>query len=225
MKYLALKSFLGMINLMVIMGVCIFWPAGTFQFIPAWIYLAVFFSSVSIITIYIFIKDKRLLQSRLKVGSVAEKRIAQKIIQGFASLGFIGMYIIAGFDRRMHWSVMPDSVWMTADVILLFVMLMLFIVFRKNSFLSATIEVQQEQKVISDGPYAIVRHPMYSAALLLFVATPLALGSWYSLISFPLMVMVLIFRCTDEEKALRHELKGYDDYCRKVRFRLIPYIW
>ncbi|MEI6766081.1 MAG: isoprenylcysteine carboxylmethyltransferase family protein [Bacteroidota bacterium] len=225
MKNLAIKSFLGMLNLFVIMSACIFWPAGTFHFLQGWLYLSVFFGGVTVITVYIFINDKRLLQSRLKVGTTAEKRTAQKIIQGFASIGFIGMYIVAGFDHRYQWSSLPEAVWIASDIMLIVTMALLFIVFRKNTFLSATIEVQQNQSVITDGPYALVRHPMYSAALLLFIFTPLALGSLYGIIAVPFMILVLAMRCIDEEKALSQELDKYSDYCKTVRYRLIPCVW
>lgn len=224
-KNLALKSILGMLNLVVMMGVALFLPAYTLHYLQAWIYMAVFFGGVSIITVYIFIYDKRLLQSRLKVGSMAEPRKAQKVIQGIASLGFIGMYIISGFDYRYQWSGVPQWLWVSSDVLLLVAMLLLFLIFRKNSYLSATIEIQGGQQLVTDGPYAVVRHPMYSAALLLFLFGPLALGSFWAITTLPLMLLVLMFRCLDEEKVLISELQGYEAYCRKVRYRLIPFVW
>lgn len=212
-------------NLVFMMGLSIFVPAGTLFYKQAWWYMAIFFGGVIIITIYIFIHDKNLLQRRLKVGSVAEHRNAQKIIQGIASFGFIGMYVISGFDHRYQWSDLPGWLWVIADAILILTMILLFIVFRKNTFLSATIEVQEHQHIVTDGPYAIVRHPMYSEAILLFVFTPLALGSYWALFTLPIMIIVLVLRSLDEEKALTEGLPGYEEYCRKVRFRLIPYVW
>jgi protein-S-isoprenylcysteine O-methyltransferase Ste14 len=222
---LAVLSFLGMLNLAVMMGAAIFLPAMTFFYTQAWCYLAVFFGGVAIITIYIFMHDKQLLQSRLKVGSLAENRLAQKVIQGVASICFIGVYIISGFDHRLGWSAVPLWLWIFADVMLVVVMMLFFIVFRKNSFLSATIEIQGNQHMITDGPYSIVRHPMYSVAMLLFAFTPLALGSFWALTTFPLMILVLVFRCVDEEKVLSTQLDGYRNYCKKVRYRLIPFVW
>lgn len=225
MNKLALKSLLGFLNLLFFMCVMLFLPAKTFEYLQAWIYIIIFFASILIITIYIFIKDKQLLKSRLKVGSVSEKRISQKIIQGFASAGFIGMYVISGFDYHYKWSHIPNFLWISADVMLTIAMLFMFLVFKFNTYLSATIEVQNNQRVITNGPYRFVRHPMYSAAILLFFSTPIALGSFWALIVFPLMLTVLIFRCIDEEKLLINQLNGYKDYCLKTKYRLIPFVW
>jgi protein-S-isoprenylcysteine O-methyltransferase Ste14 len=225
MKNLALKSFLGMVNLAVMMGLMLFLPARTTGYPQAWVYLALFFTGVSVITVYIYLYDKPLLLSRIRVGTVAEKRISQKIIQSFASLGFIGMYVISGLDYRYGWSGVSPEIGMIADGVVVLSLVLMFRVFRKNSFLSAIIEVQGNQQVITDGPYRIVRHPMYSAALLLFAASPPALGSCWALLTFPLMTVVLALRCLDEEKMLKEQLSGYSDYCRKTRYRLIPVVW
>jgi len=207
------------------MGLAIFLPAGSFNFPQAWWYLVIFFGGVVFISIYIFINDKHLLQSRLKVGSAAEKRKVQKWVQGVAAIGFIGMYILAGFDRHFKWSNVPLWLSIVSNFFVLFSMILFFLVFRINSFLSATIEVQGGQHVISDGPYAIVRHPMYSAALILFMFTPLSLGTYWALLMFPLMIAVLVLRSMDEEAALKQELKGYEDYCKKVKHRMIPFVY
>ena len=222
---LAIKTILGFMNLFIMMGLSIFVPAGTLYYNQAWWYVTIFFGGITIITVYIFINDKNLLQSRLKVGSVSEQRKNQKIIQGLASLGFIGMYIISGFDQRFHWSDLPSWLSLSSDIMIIIAMVFLFIIFRKNTFLSATIEVKSNQYVIADGPYAVVRHPMYSAAILLFLFTPLALGSVWALLTLPLMMMVLVLRCLDEEAALKSDLVGYKEYCNQLRYRLIPYIW
>jgi protein-S-isoprenylcysteine O-methyltransferase Ste14 len=225
MKKLALKTILGMLNLFAMMGLAIFLPAGTFSYPQAWCYLAVFFGGVTVITVYIFINDRSLLQSRLKVGATAEKRTAQQIIQAAASIGFIGMYVVSGFDRRFGWSCTPGWLWIFSEVMLAITWALFFTVFRKNTFLSATIEVQAHQRIVTDGPYAVVRHPMYSAGMLLFLFTPPALGSYRALLTFPLMFLVLALRCLDEEKALKAELPGYEDYCHRVRWRIIPGLW
>ncbi|MCX6304001.1 MAG: isoprenylcysteine carboxylmethyltransferase family protein [Bacteroidetes bacterium] len=224
-KHLAIKTILGFLNLLVMMGLSIFIPPGTLHYNQAWYYLVIFFGGALIITVYVFINDKNLLQSRLQVGSMAEKRRAQKIIQGIASAGFIGMYIISGFDQRCKWSDVPGWLWIFSDALLISAMILLFVIFRKNTSLSATIEVKEQQQIVTDGPYSVVRHPMYSAAVLLFLFTPLSLGSYWALLTLPLMIMVLILRSLDEEKVLREELHGYTDYCKKVRYRLIPCIW
>jgi len=207
------------------MCLAIFLPAGSIHYIEAWYYLLIFFTGVIAISIYIFIKDKHLLQSRLKAGATAEKRPFQKWVQGLAFFGFLGMYVLAGFDHRLHWSRVPLWLVVISDVILVFTMLLFFIVFRKNSYLSAVVEVQKGQRVIDNGPYDVVRHPMYSAALLLFVFSPLSLASFWALLTLPLMILVLVLRSLDEEEALKTELPGYSAYCKRVRYRLIPWIF
>jgi protein-S-isoprenylcysteine O-methyltransferase Ste14 len=222
---LAIKSVLGFLNLALMMCLAIFLPAGTIRYNQAWYYLFIFFAGIIVITIYIFINDKRLLQSRLKAGATAEKRPLQKWVQGLASVGFIALYVVSGFDHRYQWSHVPSSLVITSDILLVFTMLFFFIVFKKNSYLSATVEVQQDQTVVDDGPYSIVRHPMYSTALLLFIASPLALGSYWALLTLPVMVLVLALRSLDEEKALKKDLPGYSDYCKRVKYRLIPFVF
>jgi protein-S-isoprenylcysteine O-methyltransferase Ste14 len=222
---LALKSALGLLNLAVMMCLATFLPAGTIDYPEAWCYLAIFFAGVIGITIYILKNDKPLLQSRLKGGASAEKRSFQKVVQAVASLGFLGLYVIAGFDQRFHWSKVPTWIVIAADLLLVFTMLLFFIVFKKNSYLSAVVEVQEGQKIMDDGPYGVIRHPMYSTALLLFVISPLSLASYWALLTLPLMVAVLVSRCLDEEKLLKNELPGYKDYCSTVRYRLIPFIF
>lgn len=214
-----------MLNLALIMGLALFLPAGTTHYPEAWRYLVIFFGGVLAISIYLVTKDRRLLQSRLAVGPTAEKRKAQKWIQGAASVGFIGVYILSGFDYRFHWSGVPKWFSVLSDVFIIVSMIFFFIVFKKNTYLSATVEVQEQQRVITGGPYAVVRHPMYTAALLLFLFTPFALNSCYALLTFPLMFLVLVFRCLDEEQALKKDLAGYEAYCQKVQYRLIPYIF
>ena len=225
MNSLAIKSILGLLNLSIIMGLALFVPAGTIHYRLAWWYLIIFLGGTLFISGYIYVNDKRLLQSRLKVGSVAEKRKLQKLIQTIAGVGFIGIYVIAGFDYRFHWSNMPFVISIISDGFIILTMVFFFAVFKMNTYLSATIEIQKDQQVVERGPYAIVRHPMYSTALLLFVFTPLALGSYWALTALPLMIAVLVLRAIDEENALKKELTGYTEYCKKVKYRLIPFLF
>lgn len=225
MKLMLIKTILGFLNLFVSMSLMLFLPAGTPYYPLAWIYLSIFFGWIFIITVYIFIYDKKLLESRLKVGPVSEQRPIQKIIQSIASIGFLSVYIISGFDFRLRWSSIPTEISYFADIGLMFTMLLFFLVFKKNSYLSATVEIQSEQKIISDGVYSFVRHPMYFAATLLFAATPICLGSYYALISLPFMILVLVYRCLDEEKMLLSQFPDYLEYTKKVKYRIFPFLW
>ena len=221
---LFLQSLAGLLFLFAVMSACLFLPQMSFRYSLAWIYLVIFFIPVIIITIYIFFKDKNLLKSRLAVGVVAEKRYFQKIIQGLAGVFFISIYIVSAFDYKFGWTVVPLWLCCIADIISLISFVFLFFVFKQNSFLSATIEIQSQQKVISTGLYGIVRHPMYLFASLLLLFTPLALGSFCGLIFSICGIILIYFRIIDEEKELITSLEGYNDYCKKVKYRLIPFI-
>jgi protein-S-isoprenylcysteine O-methyltransferase Ste14 len=222
---LLIKSFAGMLFLLITMGFAIFLPAGSFKYPLAWIYLTIFFALVLLITLYLFLFDKHLLKSRLAAGPVAEPTRTQKIIQSLAALAFLAIYITSGFDHRYHWSTMLPLISFLADLGCAGAFVFLFIVFRQNTYLSATIEVQEQQKVISTGLYAIVRHPMYTGALALMLFTPLALGSCRGLAPSILLAVLIAIRAVDEEHKLSADLPGYKDYCKKVKFRLIPHIF
>jgi protein-S-isoprenylcysteine O-methyltransferase Ste14 len=207
------------------MALSLFVAAWTLDFWQGWLYLAVFFTPVLMITVYFLRADPGLIESRLKPGPTAETRIRQKIIQSLASIFFILMFIVPGFDHRLQWSQIPVVLTLAAAGGVLFCFLIIFLVFRENSYSSAVVEIANGQKVISTGPYAIVRHPMYSAALLLFFFTPIALGSWWALpLALPMCILIAL-RLLDEEKLLFQSLEGYPEYCRLVPFRLVPFIW
>jgi protein-S-isoprenylcysteine O-methyltransferase Ste14 len=178
-----------------------------------------------LITAYLIKYDQRLLASRVKAGPIAETQKGQKFIQSLASLFFIGLFIVPGLDFRFHWSDVPLVVSLLSDGLVILGFFIVFLVFKENSYTSAIIEVSNEQKVITGGPYSVVRHPMYAGATLLLLFTPLALGSWAA-IPFPLpLIVVVAIRLLEEEKFLLANLSGYEDYCQKVRYRLIPFIW
>jgi protein-S-isoprenylcysteine O-methyltransferase Ste14 len=223
--WLLSKSLAGMLFLLISMGLALFLPFGSLTYSLAWIYLAVFFVSVLFITIYLFLFDKHLLKSRLAAGPVAETTFSQKLIQSAAGLVFIGIYVISAFDFRYHWSSVPQTLSYLADLFCLLAFVFLFFVFKQNSFLSATIEVQENQRVISTGLYAIIRHPMYTGALALMVFTPIALASIWGLIPSMLLAVLIGFRSIDEERKLKSDLTGYKEYCKKVKYRLIPFIF
>lgn len=212
-------------NLLLFMGVALFLPNMSFRYGLAWLYLAVFFLSVAVITIYIFRYDKGLLGSRLAVGPVAEQRIAQKVIQGIASLLFIAIFVLSSFDHRFGWSYPPPWLSYVATGLIVVSFVLLFRVFRENTFLSATIQVQEGQAVVSTGLYGVVRHPMYSGAMLLMLFTPIALGSFWGVIPALLLLVVIVFRAVDEERVLMINLEGYAAYCQKVKYRFIPYLF
>jgi protein-S-isoprenylcysteine O-methyltransferase Ste14 len=159
------------------------------------------------------------------VGSIAEAKRSQKISQGFAAVFFVLLLLIPPFDDRFGWSNVPLYLVLISDVFVAIGFAVVFLVFRQNTFASAIIEVKAEQKVISTGVHSVVRHPMYSGALLLLFFTPLALGSFWGLFVFFPLLAVICFRLNDEEKTLLKELNGYKEYCNKIRHQLIPYIW
>jgi protein-S-isoprenylcysteine O-methyltransferase Ste14 len=222
---LALKAFGGLLFLLLVMAALLFIPSWTLDYWQAWAFLAVFFSSALAITAYLMKKDPQLLGRRVHAGPAAEKETSQKIIQSITSLGFIAMLVIPALDRRFVWSTMPLYLEVAGEVLVAIGFLIVLLVYRENTFASATIELVPEQKVVSTGLYALVRHPMYVGALFLFVGIPLFLGSWWGLFVFLLIMPALIWRILDEEKFLARNLPGYLEYQKKVRSRLIPLIW
>jgi protein-S-isoprenylcysteine O-methyltransferase Ste14 len=225
MNNLIRKTILGFIRLFVILGILLFLPAGSIKFWQAWVYLGAFFGCTFFLTAYLVKYDQKLLESRLNAGSMAEKEKSQKIIQAFASLFFIGLFVISGLDFRFHWSQVPFYAVFLANVVVALGFLIIFFVFRESSYTSAIIEVSDEQQVISTGPYRIVRHPMYAGALLLLLFTPIALGSFWALLLFIPLSIVIVLRLLDEEKFLSEHLPGYREYCQESRYHLIPLIW
>jgi len=225
MNNLAGKTILGFAQLIAGLGFILLATAWTLDFWQAWVYLFVFAASAALITAYLWKNDPKLLERRVNAGPGAEKEKSQKRIQVSASLVFIGVMILPSLDHRFSWSHVPLSVVIAGDVFVALGFLVIFIVFRENTFSAATIEVAPDQKLISTGPYAIVRHPMYSGALVMLLGTPLALGSWWGLLVFIPMIFVIVWRLLDEEKFLSKNLSGYKEYCEKVQYRLVPFIW
>ena len=225
MNTLTIKTIAGFANLLVILGLSLFLPAWSLDFWQAWVFLAAFFIPVLFITVYFLRNDPELIERRLKAGPSAEQRTSQKALQSLASLIFVSIFLIPGFDHRLHWSHVPTILVIISDVVVLFGLLIVFFVFKENSYTSAIIEVGDKQKVIFTGPYAAVRHPMYSGALLMLFFTPVALGSWWAMPLFLPMFVVIVLRLLDEEELLLQSLPGYEEYCQKVQYRLIPRIW
>jgi protein-S-isoprenylcysteine O-methyltransferase Ste14 len=225
MSTLNLKAFGGLLFLLVVMAALLFIPAGTLDYWQAWTFLAVYFALSLAITLYLMKKDPKLLARRMSGGPIAEKETTQKIIMSFASLGFIGLMVVPALDRRFAWSHMPPSVALAGEGLVVLGWLAIFFVFRENTFTSATIELAPDHKVVSTGPYALVRHPMYAGGLVMLLGMPIALGSWWGLLVMVAMLPALIWRLVDEEKFLTRNLPGYGEYREKVRYRLIPRVW
>jgi len=225
MKSLNVKAFGGLLFLLIVMAALLFLPAWTLDYWQGWAFLTVFGASALAITVYLMKKDPKLLERRLQAGPTAEKERSEKIIQTITSIMFIAMLVLPTLDHRSHWSAVPLYVAIAGDVLVALGFLIIFFVYKENTFASATIELAPEQKVISTGLYALVRHPMYMGALFLFVGIPLALGSWWGLLGFALMTPALIWRSFDEEKFLAKNLRGYVEYKNKVRYRLVPFVW
>jgi protein-S-isoprenylcysteine O-methyltransferase Ste14 len=219
------KALMSVFVLALSMALFLFVPAGTLHYWQAWIYLAVFFLASLLTTLYLMKNDPALLQRRMKGGPTAEERPAQRIIMVFTSLGFAALLVVPALDRRFGWSMLPVYVVILGDLLVAVGFYLIFLVYRENSYTSATIQVERDQRVVSTGPYAVVRHPMYASASLYLFGTPLALGSYWGLLAFVAIVPFLIWRLFDEEQTLANELPGYTRYQRRVRYRLIPLIW
>ena len=219
------KAFAGLFLLIVAVMALLFITAGTFRYWQAWIFLAFYFVPPLAITLYLMVKDPKLLARRMRGGPTAERLTAQKIIMSIVSAGFIALLAVPALDHRFAWSQMPAAVALAGDALMAIGWLVIFLVFRENSFSSATIEIADDQKVVSTGPYAWVRHPMYAGALLMLLGMPVALGSWWGVLVLLAMLPALIWRVFDEEKLLTENLPGYTEYRQKVRFRLIPGVW
>jgi len=205
--------------------VVIFLPAGTFHYWQGWLFLGTFAASTIGFTLYLANYDRPLLERRMKAGPQHEREWTQKIIVSLIVLTFFASIVLPALDYRYGWSPVPPQVSVLGALLILLSFLFMFWVIRVNSFAASNIRVEQDQRVIDTGPYAYVRHPMYAAALWLFVGVPLALGSWWSLGLIVVVMPVLAWRLLDEEKILRRDLPGYTDYMRRVRFRLIPFVW
>jgi protein-S-isoprenylcysteine O-methyltransferase Ste14 len=219
------KAIGGLLVTLLVMGGLLFVAAGTVDYWQAWVFLGVFGASGLAITVYLMKRDPKLLARRVRGGPTAEKEPTQKIIQTFTALGFIAMLVVPALDHRWHWSAVPPEAVVAADILVVVGFVLIYFVYKENSFASATIELAPEQKVISTGPYALVRHPMYFGGLLMLLGMAVALGSWYGLLALAAMMPALLWRLRDEEKFLVKRLQGYSEYRNKVRYRLVPFVW
>jgi protein-S-isoprenylcysteine O-methyltransferase Ste14 len=207
------------------MGLLLLVPARTVHYWEAWMYLSIFFAASALTTAFLMRRDPALLERRMRGGPTAEKRPVERLIMAFTSIGFIALLVVPALDHRFGWSDVPVLAVAAGDALVAVGFYCIFLVYRENTFTSATIEVAQGQTVVSTGPYAIVRHPMYASALVYLVGTPLALGSYWGLLPLVAMLPFLIWRLFDEEKFLAEHLPGYLEYQKKVTHRLVPGIW
>jgi protein-S-isoprenylcysteine O-methyltransferase Ste14 len=225
MRSLYLKAFGGLAVLFLIMASLLFVAAGTLHYWQGWLFLAIYFLASLAITLYLINNNRALLARRMSGGPFAEKEPAQRIIMALVSIGFVGLILLPAIDHRFGWSHLSIPAVLAGNALVLLGWLGIFFVFRENSFASATIESTEDQRVISTGLYAWVRHPMYATLLLMLLGMPVALGSWWGVLIVVAIVPALIWRLTDEERFLVNHLPDYSEYQRRVRYRLLPRVW
>jgi len=206
----------------VVLGLMFFLPAGTIRYWEAWVYCGILFIPMFFVFIYLLKNNPELLERRMRT---QERETPQRLFVKLSILIFFLAFIIPGLDYRFNWSSVPLAVVIIADVIVLVGYFLFFLVLRENAYASRIVEVEKGQKVISTGPYAVIRHPMYVAVLLMYFFSPIALGSFWAVIAFIPLPVLIIFRIFNEEKVLAKELPGYKDYMQKVKYRLIPFVW
>jgi protein-S-isoprenylcysteine O-methyltransferase Ste14 len=219
------RAVVGSMFLFAVVAMVFFGSAGSLQDARAWAMLAVFFGSAGAITTWLWFHDKALLERRVKAGPGSEPDPLQNRIQALAGLLFLATFAAPGLDRRLGWSRVPVGVSMAGDAMIAIGFLIVFLTFRANTFTAGTVEIAEGQHVVDSGPYGVVRHPMYAGALIMIIGIPLALGSWWGLVPAALFVPLLVWRLTREEAFLAANLAGYDDYRKRVRYRLAPIVW
>jgi protein-S-isoprenylcysteine O-methyltransferase Ste14 len=219
---LFLEAIIKFILGVVLVGLLVFLPAGTFNYLGGWILMGILFIPMFIAGIIMMVKNPKLLASRL---NAKEKEKKQDIVVKLSGLMFIAGFVVAGLDYRFKWLELPFYVNIIGSVIFILSYILYAVVLKQNTFLSRTIEVVDAQYVIDTGLYSIVRHPMYTATIFLFLAMPLVLGSLLSFVIFMLYPIIIVLRIKNEEMVLSRELVGYKEYLTKVKYRLIPYIW
>ena len=207
---------------LVIVMALLFISAGTFAYWQAWLFIGVLFVPMFLFGLVLMKRNPDLLRKRL---SAKEKEGEQKRVVAISGVMFVAMFIIAGFNRRFDWWMLPDGIVLSAAAAFLLGYVMYAEVMRENVWLSRIIEVHENQKVVDKGLYGVVRHPMYTSTLILFLSMPLILSSLWSFVIMLLYIPIIVKRIINEESVLSEELKGYDEYKQKVRYRLVPYLW
>jgi len=225
MNRLDAQTLASLFALLLVMAAMIFAAAGTFHYWQAWLFLLVYSTASLVGTLDLMRRDRALLRRRVKGGPFAEREPIQRLIMSIVSVAFVGLLLVPAIDHRFGWSRMSSLVVIGGDVLVAVGFAGILRVFRENSFSAATVEVAPDQIVVSTGPYAIVRHPMYAAATVLMAGIPVALGSWWGLAVMAGIVPLLVWRLLHEERILAEQLPGYRDYLTKVRWRLVPNVW
>jgi protein-S-isoprenylcysteine O-methyltransferase Ste14 len=210
---------------MVFFGVLLFWPAGTFNYWQAWVFIAIFTAVSSGPTMYWGLRKPEVLRRRMHAGPIAETRTVQKIATVGTIAMLVAMVVVSALDHRFGWSQVPTPIVVAGDVLVAVGLGMATMAVNQNSYAAATIRVEADQPVISTGLYGVVRHPMYTGALIMMLGMPLALDSYWGLVTLAPGVAMLALRIVDEEKMLRQELAGYDEYTQQVHYRLVPGVW
>jgi protein-S-isoprenylcysteine O-methyltransferase Ste14 len=214
----------GLVEL-VVFGVLLFLPAGTFDYWQAWVFLAVVAIAAWAPSIYVLRTNPGAIQGRMRGGPTAETRMAQKVVIAGLYLSLAAMVVVSVLDHRFGWSTVPTAICLVGDVVVTLGLGVVALVIIQNSYAAATVQVQAGQKVVSTGLYGLVRHPMYTGNVIMLIGIPPALGSYWGLVFVLPGLIVLTSRIRDEEKLLREELTGYREYTQKVRYRLAPGMW
>ena len=219
---LALNALAKFLAGLILVGVLLFWPAGSLEYMNGWLFIGLLFIPMLILGIVLMIKSPSLLEKRL---NAKEGEKTQRGVVAVSGLLFVAGFVVAGLDYRFGWSQMPAWLVALSSVILLVSYALYAEVMRENAYLSRTIEVQENQRVVDSGLYSVVRHPMYAVTVWLFLSIPIVLGSWWSLLCFFPYVVVIVFRILNEEKVLEAGLDGYAEYKKRVKYRILPFVW
>jgi len=222
MRQLTRRAYLTMATAVVVLGAVYFLAAGTLAYWQAWVYMGIVLVPMFFVMTYLLRNSPDLLARRLQM---RERERTQKGVIGFGIIFLLGAFFLPGFDRRWGWSAIPWWVALAADVAVVLGYAMIIRVFRENQYASRTVQVEEGQQVSSTGPYAVVRHPMYVGILVFYLASPIALGSWWALLPASAIIPILVVRILNEELVLERDLPGYKEYKQKTRYRLLPGIW
>lgn len=222
---IVLQSLASVVFGLVFFGLALFWPAGTFHYWQAWLFIFVFIFATMGPSLYLAVKMPDALQRRMKAGPFAETRPLQKVIIAGTVLSVAAVLVVSAFDHRFGWSTVPAAVVVIGLVLVFLGLTMAQFVVIQNNYAGATVTVEADQELVSTGLYGLVRHPMYVGTLVMMLGTPLALDSYWGLVLIAPALLILALRIADEEKMLREELGGYEEYMQKVRYRLVPGVW